>query len=90
MPRSQIRLFFRSKLVFGWLKSTYTNFSSDKGMRMAASIAYYTIFSLAPLLVIAIAIAGMVFGERAAQNAIAALARSRVLSAPTAPKPFRR
>ena len=40
-------------------------------MRMAASLAYYTIFSLAPLLVIAIAIAGLVFGERAAQNAIA-------------------
>jgi membrane protein len=38
---------------------------------MAASLAYYTIFSLAPLLVIAIAIAGLVFGERAAQNAIA-------------------
>lgn len=38
---------------------------------MAASLAYYTVFSLAPLLVIATAFAGLVFGERAAQNAIA-------------------
>ena len=38
---------------------------------MAASLAYYTAFSLAPLLIIAIAIAGLIFGERAALNAIA-------------------
>ena len=38
---------------------------------MAASLAYYTIFSIAPLLVIAIAIAGFAFGKQAAQNALA-------------------
>jgi membrane protein len=38
---------------------------------MAASLAYYTAFSLAPLLIIAIAIGGLIFGERAALNAIA-------------------
>jgi membrane protein len=38
---------------------------------MAASLAYYTVFSLAPLLIIAIAIAVRAFGEGAAQNAIA-------------------
>jgi membrane protein len=38
---------------------------------MGAALAYYTIFSLAPLLVIAIAIAGLAFGVQAAQGEIA-------------------
>jgi len=39
-------------------------------MSHAAAIAYFTIFSLAPLLLIVISIAGLVFGEEAAQAAI--------------------
>ncbi len=65
------RLFLRPKLLLDLVKSSYSEYSSHKGTRMAASLAYYTTFSLAPLLVIAIAIAGLVFGEQAAQNAIA-------------------
>jgi membrane protein len=38
--------------------------------RMGAALAYYTIFSLAPLLVIAISIAGLAFGREAAQGEI--------------------
>jgi uncharacterized BrkB/YihY/UPF0761 family membrane protein len=37
---------------------------------MGAAIAYYTIFSIAPMLVIAIAVAGMLFGHDAAQGEI--------------------
>jgi len=37
---------------------------------MGAALSYYTLFSLAPLLVLIIAIAGMVFGQDAAQGAI--------------------
>ena len=37
---------------------------------MASSLAYYTIFSLAPLLIIVIAIAGFAFGEQAAEQQI--------------------
>ena len=70
MPPPTIRHFFRGELVFGSLNA-YSNFSVDKATWMAASLAYYTVPSLAPLLIIAIAIAGLVFGERAAQNAIA-------------------
>lgn len=43
----------------------------DRAPRMGAALAYYTIFSLAPLLVIAIAIAGLVFGEQAARGEVA-------------------
>lgn len=39
-------------------------------MRLSAALAYYSIFSLAPVLVISISIAGAVFGEKAAQGAI--------------------
>jgi membrane protein len=52
------------------LKITYSEWSADKVPRMGAALAYYTIFSLAPLLIIAIAIAGLAFGEKAAQGAI--------------------
>lgn len=44
---------------------------ADKASRLAAAMAYYTIFSLAPLLIILIASAGLVFGERAVQAEIA-------------------
>jgi membrane protein len=37
-------------------------------MRMGAALAYYSVFSMAPLLLIAIGIAGLVFGEQAARG----------------------
>jgi membrane protein len=44
----------------------------DRVPRLAAALAYYALFSLAPLLVVAVAIAGMVFGRDAAQGEIVA------------------
>jgi membrane protein len=44
--------------------------SDDYASSMGAALAYYTIFSIAPLFVIVIAIAGVFFGADAAQNAI--------------------
>jgi membrane protein len=58
------------KKYFGLLKQTYQEFSADKATRLGAALAYYTIFSIAPLLLIAIAVAGMVFGQEAAQHEI--------------------
>ena len=43
------------------LKLAYQGWSADNASRLAAALAYYTIFSLAPLLVIVIAIAGLVW-----------------------------
>jgi len=43
---------------------------ADEALSRAAAIAYFTIFSIAPLLLIVIAIAGLVFGRDAAQAAI--------------------
>src|SRR6476660_826807 len=46
------------------------SWSNDFAPSMGAAISYYTVFSLAPLLVIVIAIAGAVFGRDAVQGAI--------------------
>jgi membrane protein len=50
------------------LKQTFTEWRDDTAPRLAASLAYYTTFSLAPLLILIIAIAGLVGGREAAQN----------------------
>src|SRR3954451_2906455 len=52
------------------LKETYGDWSEDKASRLAAALAYYTAFSVAPLLLISIAVAGLVFGREAAQGQI--------------------
>jgi membrane protein len=43
---------------------------NDRAMSLGASIAYYTVFSLAPMLLAVIAVAGLVFGREAAQAAL--------------------
>jgi membrane protein len=57
-----------STAVFNLLRSTFQEWNNDKCPRMGAALAYYTVFSLAPLMVIAIAIAGLVFGAQAARG----------------------
>src|SRR5260370_11358563 len=69
-PSRPRRFSWRPKPVFQLLKATYSEYGKDKVPRMGAALAYYTIFSLAPLLVIAIAIAGFVFGAEAVQGRI--------------------
>ena len=50
------------------LKQTWREWREDNASRLAAALAYYTTFSLAPLLVVVIAIAGLLGGRDAAQN----------------------
>ena len=64
------RFTWRPRVIHELLKGTYDEWSRDKAPRMGAALAYYTIFSLAPLLVIAIAIAGFVFGTKAVEGRI--------------------
>lgn len=49
---------------------TFKEWQADKAPLIAAALAYYTVFSISPLLVIAIAIAGTVFGDQTAQKEI--------------------
>jgi membrane protein len=57
---------------FGLLKEAAASWSADRAPRMGAAISYYSVFSLAPLLVIVIAVAGLVFGADQVQGAVSA------------------
>ncbi len=52
------------------LKNTFTIFMDVRGLKFSASLAYYTIFSLAPLLVLTISLAAFVFGQDAAEGKV--------------------
>src|SRR4029078_1206533 len=43
------------------LKQTYTEWTNDKGPRLGAALAYYAIFSIPPLMMIALAVLGLVY-----------------------------
>jgi membrane protein len=58
------------KRVIAIIKATFKEWGEDKVPLMAAALAYYTVFSLAPLLLIAILIAGAFFGEEAVRGEI--------------------
>ena len=53
-------------------KDTVLAFINDEALSRGAAIAFYTVTSIAPVLLIMIAIAGLAFGRDAAQNAIIA------------------
>ncbi len=52
------------------LRDTVVEFFNDNALSRGAALAYYTVFALAPILLIAIAAAGLVFGRAAAQGAV--------------------
>ena len=68
----------RPKEVWPLLKQTVSEWVDDNVPALAAALAYYTLFSIAPLLIIAIAVAGLVFGQEAAHGAIQAQLRGLI------------
>jgi membrane protein len=58
--------------MFELIKDTFREWREDNATRLAAALAYYTTFSLAPLLVLVIAVAGLLGGHEAAQNQVMA------------------
>jgi membrane protein len=64
---------FRS--LFKLSKAAIANWQSDFAPSMGAALAYYTVFSIAPLLVIVIAVAALAFGQDTAHAAIIEQAR---------------
>lgn len=57
-------------MIFSLLKQTGVEWIDDKAPMLGAALAYYTAFSLAPLLILSIALAGFVFGQEAARGQI--------------------
>ena len=62
----------KSNLSSWWslVKQTIAAWLKDRAPSMGAALSYYTVFSLAPLLLLVISIAGLVFGKEAAQGAL--------------------
>jgi len=52
------------------LKGTFKEFGQDNVMRLSAALAYYAMFSLGPLLVIAVGVAGLAFGHESVRHQI--------------------
>lgn len=65
-----IKFFQKPYLKKLWkvLVATFSGFIDDNGLKLSASLAYYTVFSLAPLLILVISLAGLFFGQDAATN----------------------
>src|SRR6184192_4832774 len=51
---------------FGLLKQTFSEWLEDKAPQLGAALAYYTVFSLAPLILVLLAIVGVIFRDDSA------------------------
>jgi len=59
-----------TKQIWSLSKDTFASWNNDYAQSMGAALAYYTMFSIAPLLLIVISVAGLIFGEEAARGEI--------------------
>ena len=62
----------------GLIKSAADKWSERKAPRLGASLAYYTLLSLAPLMILIVTIVGVVFGEKTAESEVLVQARELV------------
>jgi membrane protein len=60
----------RLRTLYEIARDTVTQFIDERGPRMAAALAFYTLFSFAPVVIIAVAVAGLFFGREIAQARI--------------------
>jgi len=58
------------KGIWDVLKATFTGFDDHKVTKLSGSLAYYTVFSMAPLLVVIISLCGIFLGQEAAEGKI--------------------
>jgi membrane protein len=63
----------KAKEYFGLLKDSGMRMSEDQVPMMGAALAYYMMFSIAPLLIIAIGAAGVIFGKKAAPEVFSSI-----------------
>ncbi|NYE61040.1 membrane protein [Duganella sp. 1224] len=68
----------KSKNIFSVLKCTVLEWFEHRGSSMGAALAFYTLFSLAPILILVLAIAGWFYGPQAAQGELFAQLRGLV------------
>ncbi|KAA0991575.1 YihY/virulence factor BrkB family protein [Dyadobacter aurulentus] len=56
------------KLYFSLVKESFNEFMNDNGLKLSAALSYYTIFSLAPMLLVIISVFSIFFGREAIQG----------------------
>ena len=66
------------KFILHLFHGAYIEWSHDRAARLGAALAYYALFSIAPLLVIMITVAGSVYGEAAAKGQIVSAASDQI------------
>ena len=67
LPRAS-RVSVNLKAAYVLFKEAVSAWVEDNGPSLGAALAFYTIFSLAPVLVVAVAVAGLAFGQKAAEG----------------------
>jgi len=60
----------RVRAAWAVIKETASDWEEDKAATLAAALAYYTLLSIAPMIVLAVAVAGLAFGDDAARGQI--------------------
>ncbi len=58
------------KKIFRYIREVFSEFSADNIFKYSASLAYYTVFSVAPVLLIIISLSGLFFGKEAVQGRV--------------------
>jgi membrane protein len=66
------------KSTFGLLKEIFNEWQEDGALQLGAALSYYTIFSLAPMLLVVIGVAGLVYGREAVQGQLVGQLRGLV------------
>jgi membrane protein len=56
--------------IWELLRDTFNKWQQDNALRLAAALTYYAIFSMTPVLIIALAVAGTILGQEAAHGAL--------------------
>ncbi len=69
---SEVTLIAMLKRMFDLIKTTFQDWSEDNATRLAAALAYYTVFSIPPLLIIVLAIVGQFYNQNAARDQVLA------------------
>ncbi|GAA4455169.1 YihY/virulence factor BrkB family protein [Nibrella saemangeumensis] len=58
------------KTLWSILQATFSGFSNDRVMKLSAALAYYTVFSLSPLLLLVISMVSLLYGDQAIEGKI--------------------
>jgi membrane protein len=58
------------KAYFGLLQKTFALFSKNNGLKLSASLSFYTVFCLCPFLIVIISLAGLFYGREAVQGKV--------------------